>query len=139
MSWQSYVDQSLLGTGKIDKAAIFSAKGDSVWAATPGFTIEPKEVEELIKGMTEKEPTDPAARVQWVNPLARNGLHIGKVKYFVLKVDERSCYAKQGKEGIICVKTKQSILIAHYPETVQPGEATKVVEQLGDYLIGVGY
>jgi profilin len=37
------------------------------------------------------------------------------------------------------VKTKQAILVAHYPETVQPGEATNTVEQLADYLIGVGY
>ena len=45
----------------------------------------------------------------------------------------------QGKEGIMCVKTQQAILIAHYPETVQPGNATTVVEKLADYLIGVGY
>lgn len=45
----------------------------------------------------------------------------------------------QGKEGICCVKTKQAILVAHYPETVQPGEAAKVAEALADYLIGVGY
>lgn len=45
----------------------------------------------------------------------------------------------QGKEGIIIVKTKQALLIAHYPENVQPGSATNVVEKLADYLIGVGY
>lgn len=45
----------------------------------------------------------------------------------------------QGKEGIVIVKTHQAILVAHYPETVQPGQATNTVEQLGDYLIGVGY
>jgi profilin len=45
----------------------------------------------------------------------------------------------QNKEGIVCVKTKQAILVAHYPETVQPGEAAKIVEALADYLIGVGY
>lgn len=45
----------------------------------------------------------------------------------------------QGKAGVCCIKTKQAILVAHYPETVQPGEAAKVAEQLGDYLIGVGY
>lgn len=45
----------------------------------------------------------------------------------------------QGKEGIVVVKTQQAILVAHYPETVQPGQATNTVEQLGDYLIGVGY
>ncbi len=37
------------------------------------------------------------------------------------------------------VKTVQAMLVAHYPETIQPGQATTVVEKLGDYLISVGY
>lgn len=37
------------------------------------------------------------------------------------------------------VKTKQAILVAVYEEPTQPGEATKVVESLADYLIGVNY
>jgi hypothetical protein len=45
----------------------------------------------------------------------------------------------QGKEGVLIVKTTQAILVAHYPEHVQPGQATNVVEQLGDYLVSVGY
>lgn len=45
----------------------------------------------------------------------------------------------QGKEGVVIVKTKQAILITHYPETVQPGVAAATVEKLGDYLTGVGY
>lgn len=76
-----------------------------------------------------------------------------------LRADEKSVYGKkvrlknwfgshscnykliiaQGKEGIIIVKTHQAILIAHYPETIQPGQATLTVENLGDYLMGVGY
>jgi hypothetical protein len=45
----------------------------------------------------------------------------------------------QGKEGVIIVKTKQAILVTHYPEKVQPGQAATVVEKLADYLTGVGY
>lgn len=37
------------------------------------------------------------------------------------------------------VKTKQALLIGHYPENVQPGQAATTVEKLADYLIGVGY
>ena len=40
---------------------------------------------------------------------------------------------------MVIVKTKQALLVAHYPETVQPGQTTFVVEKLADYLIGVGY
>lgn len=45
----------------------------------------------------------------------------------------------QGKEGIIIVKTKQALVVAHYPENVQPGSATTTVESLADYLINQGY
>ena len=45
----------------------------------------------------------------------------------------------QGREGIVIVKTKQALLIGHYPENVQPGQAATTVEKLADYLIGVGY
>ena len=85
-----------------------------------------------------------------------NGLHIAGQKYLTLNADDNHIYAKQvwvtvreerntantgeqGKTGIIIVKTKQALLVTHYPETVQPGTATNTVEKLGDYLIGVGY
>jgi profilin len=45
----------------------------------------------------------------------------------------------QGKEGVVIVKTNMAILVSHYPENVQPGVAANTVEQLADYLIGVGY
>lgn len=37
------------------------------------------------------------------------------------------------------VKTTQAILVTHYSETTQPGSAANTVEQLADYLIGLGY
>lgn len=46
---------------------------------------------------------------------------------------------EQGKEGVLIVKTKLALLVAHYPESVQPGQTVTVVEKLADYLIGVGY
>jgi len=30
---------SLVGTGNLDKAAIFNAEGTSVWASSPGFQV----------------------------------------------------------------------------------------------------
>jgi profilin len=37
------------------------------------------------------------------------------------------------------VKTKQAVLIGVYDQATQPGEATKIVEGLADYLISVNY
>jgi len=127
MSWQGYVDTSLISTGKIDKAAIFSAAGDSVWAVSPDFSAKPDEIKSIIKGYS-----DPS-------PLYSNGIHLAGDKYMCIKADDRSIYGAKGKEGIFCVKTKQAILVAHYPEGIQSGEAASKVEALADYLIGVGY
>ena len=38
MSWQAYVDTNLLGTGKVQRAAIFGHDG-SCWATSAGFSV----------------------------------------------------------------------------------------------------
>ena len=45
----------------------------------------------------------------------------------------------QGKEGVVIVKTKQTLLITHYPDTIQPGQAATTVEKVGGYVVGAGY
>lgn len=126
MSWNAYTD-SLISTGKIDKAAIYSAAGDSLWAESGGFQIAQQEISSIAGGYT-----DPSQ-------LQAHGLHVEGKKYFLLKADDRSVYGKQDDQGIVAVKTKQAIVIAHYPSGVQAQEATAVVEKLADYLISVGY
>lgn len=74
-----------------------------------------------------------------VKKIQSEGFRVATEKFFTIKSDDRSLYGKKGKEGVVVVKTKQAILVAHYPETVQPGAAATTVEQLGDYLISVGY
>ncbi|KAG2161966.1 profilin [Aureobasidium pullulans] len=130
MSWQAYVDQSLIGTGNIDKAAIFNSEGNSVWATSAGFTVSPQEMNEVVTAF--KDTSD-------VKKVQSTGLHIAGEKFIVLKADDRSLYGKKGKEGIVIVKTKQALLVTHYPEHVQPGVAANTVEQLADYLISVNY
>jgi profilin len=39
MSWQAYVDNQLLATGKIAQAAIYGHNG-SLWATSPGFQVK---------------------------------------------------------------------------------------------------
>ena len=38
MSWQSYVDTNLVGTGTVSQAAIVGLKG-GVWASSSGFNV----------------------------------------------------------------------------------------------------
>lgn len=121
---------SLVGTGNLDRAAIFNIQGTSVWASSSGFTVSPAEIKEVIASYT--DTTD-------VKKIQSGGFRVAGEKYMTIKADEKSVYGRKGKEGIVIVKTQQAVLVAHYPETVQPGQATNTVEQLGDYLIGVGY
>lgn len=130
MSWQAYVDQSLVGTGHVDKAAIFNTEGTSCWATSKDFKLSPQELREVVSAYN--DTNDPKA-------VQATGLHLAGEKFFVIKADEKSLYGKKGKEGVVIVKTKQTLLITHYPETVQPGQAVTVVEKLGDYLVGTGY
>lgn len=48
-------------------------------------------------------------------------------------------HARSQADGVVLVKTNQAVLVGQYASPILPGEATKVVEQLGDYLLGVGY
>jgi profilin len=81
-----------------------------------------------------KDPgTDGVKKVQ------SEGLHVAGERFVVIKADNRSIYGKKGREGVIIVKTTQALLVTHYPESVQPGVATNTTEQLGDYLIKMGY
>ncbi|CAI4784875.1 BBM_1a_G0049750.mRNA.1.CDS.1 [Saccharomyces cerevisiae] len=126
MSWQAYTD-NLIGTSKVDKAVIYSRAGDAVWATSGGLSLQPNEIGEIVQGFD-----NPAG-------LQSNGLHIQGQKFMLLRADDRSIYGRHDAEGVVCVRTKQTVIIAHYPPTVQAGEATKIVEQLADYLIGVQY
>lgn len=126
MSWQAYTD-NLVSTGKLDKAALYSRAGDSLWAQTGNFQLAPAEIAAIAKGF--ENPSE----------LQAHGLHVQSKKYFLLRADERSIYGKQEAEGIIAVRTKQAILLAHYPAGIVAEGATAVVEKLADYLISVNY
>eukprot|EP01123_Difflugia_compressa_P010734 TRINITY_DN3_c0_g1_i4.p1 TRINITY_DN3_c0_g1~~TRINITY_DN3_c0_g1_i4.p1 ORF type:complete len:127 (-),score=35.88 TRINITY_DN3_c0_g1_i4:130-510(-) len=126
MSWQSYVDTNLVGTGLVSVAAIAGHDG-SIWANTAGFNVTADEVKKLLAGFA-----DPG-------PLRASGLFINGEKYLVLKADDRSIYGKKGTGGVVTVKTAQSILVGLYNEKIQPGQCANVVEKLADYLIETGY
>ncbi|KAI9802949.1 MAG: hypothetical protein M1825_002180 [Sarcosagium campestre] len=133
MSWQAYVDTSLIGTGTVDKAAIFNSEGTSVWASSPGFTVAPEEIKAIIAAYTDKGDKDGVKAVQ------STGFHVHNERFVTTKCEDRSLYGRKGKEGVVIVKTNQAIIVAHYPDTVQIGQIANTVEQLADYLVSVGY
>ncbi|EJF63924.1 profilin, partial [Dichomitus squalens LYAD-421 SS1] len=122
----AYVDNNLIGTGKISKAAILGQAG-GVWAASPGFTLSTEEQAAVVRAFS--KPDEAQA----------NGIRLAGQKFFTLSANDRSIYGKKGGDGAILVKTKQAVLVAEYTAPVQAPEATPIVENLADYLIGVGY
>ena len=68
-----------------------------------------------------------------------NGFTVGGDKFFAIRADDRSIYGKLGEDGVVCVRTNQTILIAHYSKPVTAGEAIKVTEAMADYLVSVNF
>ncbi|KAI0409662.1 Profilin/allergen [Xylaria palmicola] len=137
MSWQQYIDSSLVGSGHIDQAAIVSSAGDSVWASSANFNIKPDELKNIVSildaAANEKGDQSAVATAQ------AEGIHVAGSRYVVARIDGRSIYARQGRTGICIAKTKQAIIVAHHGEAQVAGNASSTTEALADYLIKVGY
>eukprot|EP00128_Syssomonas_multiformis_P007780 Colp12_sorted_trinity150504_noHs@6208 len=128
MSWQAYVDNNLVGTGCVSKAALCGHDG-SAWATSAGFGPAAKEVGTIVNAIK----SDPSA-------LAGTGVVLAGTKYMFLRGEkDRSVYAKSKDGGAIVVKTGQAVIVAVYEGGIQPGACAAVVEKLADYLIEVGY
>ncbi|KAL4900837.1 hypothetical protein BDW74DRAFT_90979 [Aspergillus multicolor] len=122
--WQQYVDSSIMGTHQFDKAAILSYDFSGTEASTPGFTISPQEAQAIGSAFGDST---------WA---MQNGVTIGGEKFLAIKADDRSVYAKKGKEGVIIVRTPSCILVGHHAENVQTTNAAAAIEKVGDYLRG---
>ncbi|KAL2755171.1 hypothetical protein ACRALDRAFT_1071723 [Sodiomyces alcalophilus JCM 7366] len=131
MSWQAYVDTSLVGTGQLDKAAIISVAGDSTWATSAGFTLSASEMKAIADVVTDS----PGAK----DKAFADGLYISGERYVIARAEEGSIYARKGREGVAVAKTNQAILIGHHNEEGVAGNATQAVEKLAEYLVGLKY
>merc|ERR1711881_608340 len=74
MSWQAYIDTSLVGSGNVDEAGLFSVNGKDNWAKSAGFKMTPAEVAELLKAFDSPDTA------------YANGLKINGEKYTVIQV-----------------------------------------------------
>ncbi|KUI56818.1 Profilin [Cytospora mali] len=131
MSWQAYVDSSLVGSGHVDKGAIISAAGDSAWATSAGFTISAEEMKNIASIVNGDQASIEKAHAE--------GIHVGGERFVVARIDDGNIYGRKGRCGVVISKSKQAILVGHHGEAQQPGNTTKTVEGLKDYLFGLGY
>jgi len=138
MSWQAYVDNNLVGSGKLAEAAILSLNDEGVWAISPGFnskfTLE--EQRNLRTAVKAHEKGD-------LSSVQGSGIRVGGNKFMFTTNTERSFYgirkADGGNHGIIVVKTNKTFIVAEYAPPIQAAEATPVAEGVADYLISTTY
>lgn len=67
------------------------------------------------------------------------GLKINGEKYTVISNADNVLRTKKGKQGLVAAKTLQALIIAHHPDSVLTNACSATVEQLAEYLKGVGY
>jgi profilin len=136
MSWQSYVDTSLVGSGHVLKGCIASIAGDSIWATSADFEVRPEELKVIATILKELDEGNTAAK----DKAFADGVYVAGVRYVATRIEDRHLYAAaKGKNGVCIVKSKQAIIISCYGENNVAGNATSTTEGLADYLIKQGY
>ncbi|KAI1431503.1 profilin [Xylaria sp. CBS 124048] len=131
MSWQAYIDTSLVGTGHIDKAAIVSSAGDSVWAASADFTIQPAELKTITSILKGDKAT--------IDKGYAEGLYVAGERYVLTRCDEDFMYARQGQTGVCVALTRQTFIVAHHSKDQIAGNASTTTKALADYFKNLGY
>lgn len=129
MSWQAYIDESLVSSGNVAYGAIFGLDG-SLWARSEQLArITMDEIKALVGAFTDSG----------LNSLRANGCFIAGDKYMVIRGDNRSLYIKRGQGGAAAVQTNQCVILGIYTDGMVVGQCNSAVEKLADYLIESGY
>uniref|UniRef100_A0A1I7X3P2 Profilin n=1 Tax=Heterorhabditis bacteriophora TaxID=37862 RepID=A0A1I7X3P2_HETBA len=94
MSWADLVNNNLVGSGNVSKAAICGFDG-SIWGKSDNFKITPDEAAAAGRGFTNKDA------------LLGTGLRFEGEKYFVLNTEDDRIIGKKGAQGFFIYKTDQ--------------------------------
>ncbi len=106
-SWQSYVDDQMVGGGGLASAIIIGNSDGKAWATSSGFSLKPGEGAAIVNLF--KSPANVFA----------SGVTVNGTQDLGIKGDDRSIYGRKGATGTVLVKTSQTILIGVYNDTVQ--------------------
>lgn len=135
MSWQAYIDTSLVATGHVAYGAIYGLDG-SLWTCSPELANVPADsIQAMVNAFSDSGLGALRASGCWLGPKSEDGAN----KYMVLRGDERSIYIKKGQGGGALVKTNQCVILGVYKEGQVTGQCNSAVEKLADYLIESGY
>lgn len=121
----------LTNGGKMSGACIVGldeSKNVQVYAQSPGFPAVTKaQVESFLGNMDNP------------NVFGATGITIGDKKFVAVGPNPGiALRGKKGQGGCCVAKTANALVIGIYEEGVQPGDTNNVVENMADYLKGVG-
>ncbi|RNF04624.1 profilin [Trypanosoma conorhini] len=150
MSWQAYIDDSLIGSGYMHSAAIVGLSDGSYWAYGGTYIPQPDEVAHILKCL------DNFSLVQ------SSGVTIYGVKFFGLQCgtdgEMKYIFLKKGAAGGCIYTSKQTAIIAIYGNpgessslqhdlekrggadvAVNPADCNSTVKRIAEYLISLDY
>ncbi|KAK0403000.1 hypothetical protein QR680_016663 [Steinernema hermaphroditum] len=126
MSWPDLVQNNLIASGNVSKAAICGLDG-AVWGKSENFKI------------TEAEASAAAKGFQSADALLGTGLRFEGEKYLVLRVDDERIIGKKASNGFFIYKTSKAVIISIYEAGVQPESCSATTGALADYFKSIGY
>ncbi|KAJ6239180.1 alpha/beta-hydrolases superfamily protein [Anaeramoeba flamelloides] len=112
MSWDSYVETSLVGSGHVTLGALAGLDG-SIWAQTKGMNLKTDEVNMMIKGFEDPDS------------LYSTGIKVGGIKYIFLGGGD-FLKGKKGQDGVIVYKANKALVIGVYKDGIQTGNCSSV-------------
>uniref|UniRef100_A0A6U9CQC2 Profilin n=1 Tax=Emiliania huxleyi TaxID=2903 RepID=A0A6U9CQC2_EMIHU len=122
MSWQTYVDTNLVGTGMVTSAGIYDLQGNP-WAYSAGFAAQVAEVAAV------------SGHFAAPSGLAATGATVAGVKYMFVRGEENAeIYVKKGAEGVVFYRCNTCIIVGYHNDKIQPGQCSTTVAKLGDFL-----
>nr|AVA09728.1 putative effector protein [Heterodera avenae] len=126
MSWPDLVNNNLIGTGHVSKAAICGLDG-SIWGKSDNFNLDATEVTAAMNGL--KQP----------DAVLTSGLRFEGEKFFVLQADSDRIIGKKTSSGFFIYKTGKAFIISIYESGVQPEMCSKTTGALADYFRSINY
>ena len=130
MSWQTYVDTNLVGSGRISRAAIMGAQG-GMWAASAGYQLTAAEQKALVDGFSQPDT------------LRSIAVRLDNQRYYVVSVRPQgvkvTVESKKQRNGALLIKTRRAIIVAEYTAPTERTEALFIADGVADHLVGAGY
>ena len=108
VSWKEYIDNTLMSSGVITKAAIIGLDKGKTWASSLGFEVDQIEAKYLIDGFM--DPTD----------LRSQGILVDGQYYVCIRADSDIIIGRKTGGGCILAKCKQLMIVTIFDDPFQP-------------------